>query len=442
MPISSVHPLYADKLPQYIRCRDSVAGQDAIKAKGETYLPRLGSQSFIEYEKYKQRGVYFSISARALSGLVGLASRRTPVLKFVPELHSYFEDTSSSGVSFNELFLEMLNETLLLSRIFTMVDFPQEGGNPYIVTIPAENVINWHFEHNVLQWVVIKEESHEFDAKDPYKRVPSVRYRRLALIDGVYHVSVFNSKEKMVSDVVPTVKNQPLAFIPGFFLSPNGLNTEPTKPAMLDICDLNLTYYSLMTDYLNGLHLVAFPTPVITGASDSDEIKMGPNNAIILPEPTARAFFLEFQGLGLQSVENALNMLINQMALFSSRLSTDTGKGSESAISVQLRYASESATLAATVNAVQSGLTQIYNWVALFLGVEAPEILVHKQFLNTKLTANEVAQFTQAYLSGAIDSESYYNILFSGEVPVSEDIKTLSRQSLTTISEDTTNEMG
>jgi hypothetical protein len=431
MPISSNHPAYNERLPQYIRCRDTVSGSDIVKAKGEEYLPRLSSQSFAEYEKYKQRGSFFSVSSRALAGLVGLASRREPKLSYPPEMTKYFEDTSETGTSFNELFIEMLNETMLMSRMFVMIDFPAEGGDPYVVPIQAESVINWHFEHNVLQWAVIKETATEFDKKDPFKRKTSVQYRLLSITDGVYHVSVFNDKEKLVSDVVPTVRNQPLAFIPGFFISPNGLNTDPVKPAMLDICDLNLTYYSLMTDYLNGLHLVAFPTPVITGSSDGDSIKMGPNNAIILPEPTSRAFFLEFNGQGLQAVEAALNTLLNQMALFSSRLSTDTGKGSESAVSVQLRYASESATLSAVVNAVQAGLTQVYNWLALFLSVEEPVIQVHKQFLNTKLTANEIAQFTQAYLAQAIDSETYYNVLFNGEVPVSDNVLAMQRKDLT-----------
>lgn len=432
MPISSTHPLYDAVSAQYVRCRDVIAGSDAVKNKSETYLPRLTGQSYTEYQAYKDRGLFFSVASRALSGLTGLASRRNPVLEYAPSLTNYFTDTSTSGVSFNELFIEMLNEVMLMSRQFVMVDFPSTGGAPYIVSFAAENAINWDFKNNVLQWVVLQEFVSEFDRRDPYKRKNVIQYRKLWLDDdGFYHVSVLNAKEKLVSDIMPTVKGQPIDFIPGIFITPNGLNTDPIKPAMLDIIDINLTHYRLMTDYLNALHVVAVPTPVFTGGVEADEIKMGPNSAIIMPEPNSKAFYLEFQGQGLKGVEDALNMLINQMALFSSRLTADTGKGSESAISVQLRYSSESATLSAVVNSVQAALTQIYNWVADFNDVARPVITLHKQFLNTKLTAPELQQYTNALLNGAIDQETYYNILFTGEIPVSNNVKNLQPSVLT-----------
>ena len=425
MPISSKHPDYLVRSPQYQRCRDVISGSDTVKARGQEYLPPLSGQSGVEYERYKKRGLFFSVASRALSGLTGLASRRSPKLEYPPQMDKYFVDTANQGTSFNELFITMLNETMLQSRMFLLIDFPSEGGDPYILTYTAEQVINWDIIDNVLQWVVIQEQTYEFDNKDPYVRKPVTRYRRLALINGEYHVTVFNEKNKIVSDVVPTVRNVPLAFIPGFFVTPNGLNAEAVKPAMLDICDLNLKYYELMTDYMNSLHLVAVPTPIFTGAVQSETITLGPNGAIVMPEPTSKAFYLEFNGQGLQSVENALDTLMRNMALFSSRLTADTGKGSESAISVQLRYASESATLSSVVNAVQAGLTQIYNWVADFMGVPSPTVELYKQFLNTKLTATEIDSWTKAYVSGAIDKETWWNILVNGEVPVDAALKEL-----------------
>ena len=115
---------------------------------------------------------------------------------------------------------------------------------------------------------------------------------------------------------------------------------------------------------------------------------------------------------------------MSQMALFSSRLTSDAGKGSESAVSVQLRYSSESATLSAVVNSVQAALTQLYSWVAKFNGTAEPTIVLHKQFLNTKITAQELAQYTDMYLKQTIDHDTYYDILYNGEVPVSVAMKT------------------
>ena len=39
MPVSLVHPLYAEMSPVWRECRDAVAGQRAVKNGGELYLP-------------------------------------------------------------------------------------------------------------------------------------------------------------------------------------------------------------------------------------------------------------------------------------------------------------------------------------------------------------------------------------------------------------------
>src|ERR1051326_8247295 len=45
MPVNSTHPDYDATLPDWLRARDVLAGEDAVKAGGEKYLPRLDSQT-------------------------------------------------------------------------------------------------------------------------------------------------------------------------------------------------------------------------------------------------------------------------------------------------------------------------------------------------------------------------------------------------------------
>ena len=40
MPVNSTHPDYDAALPDWIRARDVLAGEDAVRAGGEKYLPR------------------------------------------------------------------------------------------------------------------------------------------------------------------------------------------------------------------------------------------------------------------------------------------------------------------------------------------------------------------------------------------------------------------
>ena len=55
MAVNSAHPEYNASLPAWSRARDVLAGEDAVKAAGEKYLPRLDSQSDEEYAAYKAK---------------------------------------------------------------------------------------------------------------------------------------------------------------------------------------------------------------------------------------------------------------------------------------------------------------------------------------------------------------------------------------------------
>ena len=64
MVISSTHPDYDASAALWSRARDVLAGEDAVKAAGEKYLPRLDSQSDEEYAAYKARASLFGAAAR------------------------------------------------------------------------------------------------------------------------------------------------------------------------------------------------------------------------------------------------------------------------------------------------------------------------------------------------------------------------------------------
>ena len=66
MAVNSTHPDYDVNAPAWSRARDVLAGEDAVKAAGEKYLPRLDSQSDEEYAAYKARASFFGATARTL----------------------------------------------------------------------------------------------------------------------------------------------------------------------------------------------------------------------------------------------------------------------------------------------------------------------------------------------------------------------------------------
>lgn len=101
--VDSHHPLYDSMSDSWQSCRDCVAGQKAIHAAGERYLPKLTDQTDSDYQAYKTRAQFFNATWRTISALSGMIFRRPPVIDVAPSVEPYLDDVSMSGISFHIL---------------------------------------------------------------------------------------------------------------------------------------------------------------------------------------------------------------------------------------------------------------------------------------------------------------------------------------------------
>src|SRR3974377_141293 len=81
MPVNSTHPDYDAAATEWARARDVLAGEDAVKAGGEKYLPRLDSMTDEEVAAYVKRAPHFTTRARTSEAYLGLMFRRPPFVK-------------------------------------------------------------------------------------------------------------------------------------------------------------------------------------------------------------------------------------------------------------------------------------------------------------------------------------------------------------------------
>jgi hypothetical protein len=106
MSVNATHPEYDASLPAWLRARDVIAGEDAVKSAGEKYLPRLEAQTDEEYSAYRARASFFNATARTADGYLGLLFRRPPFVK-VPEganglgkaMRAFINDADMLGTS-------------------------------------------------------------------------------------------------------------------------------------------------------------------------------------------------------------------------------------------------------------------------------------------------------------------------------------------------------
>jgi hypothetical protein len=73
MSVNSMHPDYDASLPAWLRARDVIAGEDAVKSAGEKYLPRLEAQTDEEYDTYRMCPIEDSGRGRTVASFAQLS---------------------------------------------------------------------------------------------------------------------------------------------------------------------------------------------------------------------------------------------------------------------------------------------------------------------------------------------------------------------------------
>ena len=410
MPIDSQHPKYKDRYSQWTKCRDAFEGEDAIKLAGVKYLPKLKGQTDDDYKSYKNRALFYSITSKSVSALVGMATSKAPKLEYPDSMSVYFND--SRMIQFSEVYSNVLTEVLLQSRCGVLVDMPAEGGMPYPVVYQAEDIINWRLDaQGELQLVVVRESYDE--PIDDFEVEVSHRYRELRIVDGYYIQNVYNAKGEIIESLVPTIRGVALTYIPFFVGNPFGTGFSDMKPLMLDIANINISHYLSSADLEHGRHFTGLPTPVVIGADSDKDLYIGSTKFLVIPDKGGDAKYLEFTGQGLQSLEKAMSEKQGLLASLSARLLDNSSRGSEAADAVKLRYMSETASLTTVVNAISIVLNTSYKLIAEIIG-ENPDdfnLTLDTDFMESQLSAPEMSSLFDGFFKGAVSKETLvYNL--------------------------------
>ena len=423
------HPDYAGYEKKWVRIRDCIEGSDAVKARRTAYLPKLTGQSTDEYNAYLTRALFVSFTDKTLKGLVGLMTEREPNIEAPDEMKPYFEDTDNQGTSFFELLRWVTEEVVAMGRAGLLIDFPIEGGRAYTVPYTAENIINWNTDPLLrnLNMLVLQEQKYWPQPNTAHFISRYIEYRLLGISqEGYYEGEVWRRSATDMSlgslrkqaIIEPTVRGDPIDIIPFTFITSEGISTDLVKPPMLDIVDVNLSHFRTSADLEHGRHFTALPVPVVTGVDSDTPLRVGSEQAWVLPPHTAKAFYLEFTGQGLQSLEGALKEKADQMAIFSTRMMDNSSRGSESPDNVRIRHSSDAANMTRVAETIENAFNRHYNLIKEMEGIPGPpvKITLNKHFLDPRMPAAELREVVKAFTDGAINEETLIFNLTRGDI--------------------------
>ena len=422
--VDTPHADYSDMLERWERCRDAAAGLDAVRKAKTKYLPKLSGQDDSEYRGYLKRADFYAAMGASIQAHVGQVFRKAPKIEVPAAGEEWLDDITLSGVSAAALMQEAYAELDEVGRFGLYVDMaPKEAEGeplrPYLVLVPAENVISWRTENRggkqILNRVVIREDADEVSEDDEFVIQKTLQYRVLELVGETYSVQVYRKPRESEDfvpygpPVYPDKRGQPFGKIPFWFGNASGVTTRVDRPPLMEVADIALSIWRNSADIENGFHYVGIPTPVVAGFPVTTELRIGSNVAWVSDDPGAKASMLEFSGQGLNGLAEHIERKKKDCATFGSRVLEGQKAAAETADAVRLRHSGETASLVTMVDVLDStfkaALGFLYEWAGL-----AGDVVVaaNRDLLNVKATPQELQALTAAVQAGTMSFATYY----------------------------------
>lgn len=428
-------------LPQYELIRDALAGEVAVKNAGDKYLPRpdpsdSSRENRERYKSYLRRAVFYNVTRRTLSALVGQVFMRNPTMEYPDIMEPVVKNASGNGVSLELTAKKALSYTLAYSRSGIYVDYPtvEEGITtladiqsgkirPTINVVSPMEIINWKTisvgAEEILSRVVIAEDFCSMD--DGFEVQYDPQWRVLGLDDqGNYYQEIWREETKGTrfkraqyykhQTIYPRgSQGELLREIPFMFIGSENNDCNPDNPHFYDLASLNISHYCNSADYEESVFISGQPTLVISGIDDQwkkdsgGTARVGSVGGIGIPMG-GDAKLIQAQPNSL--VQKAMEMKEKQMVALGARVVEERAV-QRTATEVSIESASESSVLAAVTRNVNEAINWALNWAATFIGVN-PDLVkfdLSTDFEISKMKADDRRQLMAEWQNGAITFE-------------------------------------
>lgn len=433
--VEHVHPSYTEMMERWRTCRDTYAGEWAIKDRqqGQYYLPptegqrqdglEYGGYGYHAYQAYLQRAVFHDTMSDAVEIAIGLLWQKDPKYTLTPRLEYMLTRATTEGEGLKELHLKLNVEQLVTGRQGLLLDLPATPTRelqPYIAHYRAESIRNWDAgrKHDsamdVLNLVILDETCYE--RQEDFSWELKRQFRVLTLgspeaneLTGVYKWGVFREDddslqfdENRMQEIF--INNRPVTQIPFVFLNSKDLVPAIDDPPMMGVANTALAIYRGEADYRQALYMTGQDTLVTIGVQDTKKgpIRIGAGSHINIPNPQGDAKFIGVSSKGLAEQRTALENLMMVAAQKAGQIIDTRSKQRESGEALKTRLAAQTATLTQIAMAGARALEEILKIAATWVGDNPEEIKVEPNldFTTGGLDPEEIKLMIQTKLLG------------------------------------------
>ena len=433
------HKEYARLLPIWEKCRVTVEGDDSLKAwpRLTTVAPKLSSQTDTEYRAMVSRATLFGASGRTVDGMLGMVMRKEIDTDGFPALMKpIIEDMTlalDSKLNLDDFADLALYEDLVIGRVGYLIERPAVNTagmtqaqvtalnlRPYVAQYKAESIVDWRFDrvNNSAQLSMVRLTECVEVWKSDVERVEVEQERRLLLINGVYLQRIYREDGKGTliqqgDDIIPLMNGKPLDFIP--FICDFSI----TRPPILDLVNTNLSHFRTDVDLEHGAHFTAIPTPMFAGFDfeEGSPFHLGAIGGHSAQNPDAKAWFLEFEGKGLDTLKDMKEDKKAQMSVLGARFLDAEKAQAEATDTLRIRKSGETSTLASIVQRRSRSLTRILEIMRDWMGITGDvTVQLNTDYSDTSLTPEQMTALFGMLQGGAISQQTFFYNMKAGEM--------------------------
>ena len=433
MKITDQHSAYSEMATKWRRCRDFIAGADALRkhdigCNGDAktaYVPKISpKQSGDEYDAYIRRALYDNVVRRTRNSLVGLVFSKDPEIDLSASIDYMMNDCDMMETPLIEMAEWIVREVLDVGRCGILVDRPptdqdasrldaeRAGYRPYFVPYTAERITNWELSRVGNRWMitrVVLSESPE-------------TYTELTLTAEGYGQTIWRKvkdRDEWFPDatVFPKLSGKPIMQIPFYFFGPNTGKCTPEEPPLIDMVEDARSWYQSSADLEHARFSCSVPTAYFLGftADETASVVLGGLNGISSTNPEAKVGFLEYTGQGTEPLERALEQKYTMMARHGVDLLSDK-RDAEATETVRARVGLQTATLQDVANTASRILSQALTFASSWMGGTESTIKLNTEYMAAGIDPQEITALLSAVQAGSLPIIDFIRRLRKGRV--------------------------
>lgn len=369
------------------------AGTEAMREKGEKYLPKEPKESPEAYQVRLHRTELYNLYNRTLTALTGIAFTKPIVVSGCPEELDYLEtNADGTGRSLNELAYDLAIDALHYGLAHLITDFPE--------TTDARNLAEYrkrgykpYFNHiNPTRMIGFRES--EGVGNSVLSNIRVMESKVVARKDNqwidkeVFYVRVFTATEIEIWEYDPELDT------PRFDLKrtvPNSLGYIPIEtiysvktgfmqgtPALYDLARMNLLHWQSSSDQRNILHIARVPFLFAKGFDDGelDNTEIGANRMIVASRSDADIKHVEHNGAAISAGRQDLQDIETHMAALGADLLLAKGASRVTATARRIDQNESMSILQMVLRGIENSLERSYKIAGEWIGVDASKVTI------------------------------------------------------------------